>query len=226
MQEKVKRNVERKKQGGKDMSKVKMMALIGLMVVTSGVRKLWANSNAANNADSLTIRVTPNVDRGVNIDTAAVVLNLGTLPLYQSTQTVRPSTVTIDGTLNGQELDISGSISGGWSFDLSPSTWGNSGENNRLATYVLFSDNALATAPDGDAFAGANADFTGETLRVGGSSGAGTKFEKTSGGNTVDMDNKNPSDQAHMWIFLRLPNTTSTANPQDVTLTLTAKDAS
>src|SRR5438270_8712445 len=64
----------------------------------------------------IVIRISPNVDRGVTISSGDVNTNLGFVTLGSSTQTVNPATVTTTGTRINTDLDMSGSISGGWSF--------------------------------------------------------------------------------------------------------------
>ncbi len=222
-------------------SKLLTGLLAGLLVTVLFAGRAWADSDPSNDADSITVRITPNVDFGVDIDSAALqsggLIDLGIVNLFASTQTVTPATVTIRGNITssgggtGQELDVSGTIAsqgGGasWTFDLSPSTHGTSGELDALATYILFSDTALSTAPNGDEFSVSAAEFTGTTLRAGGAGGvSGTKFEKTDAGVT-DMDDMSPDEKRHLWLFFRLPDQTTSGDSQDVTITLTAVNAS
>ena len=95
-------------------TKLAVTALMGLLLTVMGTDRAWAIADPTNDADSMTILITPNIDRGVSIDTANVSLDMGTLDLFSSTQTVTPATVTILGTLDsdgsettGQELDLS-----------------------------------------------------------------------------------------------------------------------
>ncbi len=203
-----------------------LAALLGLMFATT--RNVWADAVPGNDSDALTITVTPNIDYGVDIATTPSVMNLGTVDLYASTFTVQPATVTFQGNMAGQELDLSASVGTAWKFDVSPSTWATSGEQDALAVYALFSATTLAAAPTGDDFANATAaagfNVDAQTLgavRVGGSGGPGNKYEKQ-GADAVDMDLKNPGNQARLWFLLRLPNQTTTGNAQDVKVTLTA----
>ena len=209
---------------------MKAAALVGLLMTVPG--RAWATADPANDASQITITITPNIDRGVEIDTSAVTLDLGAVDLFTTAQTVSPATVTILGTLVGQELDLTGVIDGGaisWTFDTSPTTIASTGgESDALAAYILFSDTSLSLAPSAADFADGTADasFLGTgTQRAGSTSGDGTKHEIQGAGN-VDMDAKAPTDTVHLWIFLRLPSVTTTANAQDVSFTLTAVDAS
>jgi type 1 fimbria pilin len=199
-------------------------ALIGLLMLTvTGTS--FAAAVPSNDQDSIQITITPNIDRGVQIDSQTVSVDLGTIGLQTTTQTVRPATVTILGTVASQELTVAGSILPTWSFDTTPSIDTTSMEVDALAFYLLFSDTTLSEAPPGAEFVSDSGAFTGQTLRAGGDAGPGTVFEKTNGG-AKDMDTLAPAEQAHLWFFLRLPGTTSSANAQTVTVTLTAVDAS
>ena len=211
-------------------TKKKLMAaalvLIGLSVMPA--RDASADSDPSNDSDSLTIVVTPRYDFGVDITTTPAAMNLGTVDLYASTFTVQPATVTFLGSKAGQELDLSAALSGGWKFDVSPSTWAAGGEQDALAVYALFSSTNLAAAPAGDDFANATAaagfNVDAQTLgpvRAGGLSGPGAKYEKQGAG-AVDLDMKNPGDKAHLWFLLRLPSQTSVTAAQNVSVTLTA----
>src|SRR3954468_23975569 len=75
----------------------------------------------AASTDSITVSVTPNAYYAVDIDTTNVSLNLGSVDLGASTQTVRPSTVTIQSTFANTDLKIQGAITTTvgtpWTFD-------------------------------------------------------------------------------------------------------------
>ncbi len=211
-------------------------ALLGLALMVTGVRTAKATANSDNNADSLTITILPNIDRGVSIDTTAAYMDLGTMDLKLTTRTVHPATVTILGTLasdgsqtSGQELDLSLTFTGGWSLDTAPTidTTGVGGEVDALAVYALFSDTGLSTVPTAAEFVSDNGAFTTMSARAGGGSGDGTQFEKTGlGVLPVDgMDHKNPQEKAHLWMLLRMPSATTSGGSKTVTLTATAVDA-
>lgn len=222
------------------MTKGKMMTavLLGLLMTWGAATKARA---ADPDAASLTIRITPNVDYGVQIDTATYdsggdgYISLGTVDLYASTWTVRPATVTILGNVGtagantGQELDLSAAIASAgtaWTFDATPSTDATNGAVDELAMYALFSETTLSAAPGGDDFANGTADasYASGSQRAGAANpNNGDKYEYQGG--TIDMDNLSPSDQSHLWLFFRLPSTTSDTQAQDVTVTLTAVSA-
>ena len=231
----------------KTNKKAMTWALAALALLLTGVGAWAADPNAENTDAVLTVRITPNADYGVTIDTANVfdtgsVLDLGALNLYSSTYTLKPATVTITGTvskntgsgLGGQELDVAASIltANGWVFDQSPTTDQTSGEVDALAMFLLMSPTTLSEAPSGASFtdAGAAAQVTAAaagsqtslTYRGGGLGGAGTKFEF--GG--TDLDQMSVGDKRHLWMYFRLPSETSTGNAQDIAVTLTATGTS
>jgi hypothetical protein len=220
-------------------------ALAALLVLATGVSAWAADPNAANTEDGLTIRITPNADYGVTIDTANVgvdggVIDLGAMDLYTSTWTVRPATVTITGTVSkrgaqgGQELDVTARIltANGWIFDSTPTTDALGGAVDELAMFLLMSGTDISVAPSGINFAqmgdaaevtdAGAAGTTSLTYRAGGAGGTGTKFEF--GG--TDLDQMSVNDKKHLWMYFRLPSETSTGNAQDIAVTLTATGTS
>ena len=203
------------------MSRKLTIAALSALLTLLWTQDAWAAAVPSNDQDSITITITPNVDRGVEIDSTTVSVDLGAVALGDTAQTVRPATVTILGTLTNQELQVTGTITPDWSFDTTPTVDTFSNELDALAFYLLFSDTSLSQAPTGADFSADHGAFTGASLRAGGDVGNGTTFEKTGAG-AKDMDARNPTDTSHLWFFLRLPQTTSTGNAQSVQITLTA----
>ena len=214
-------------------------AVLALTVLVLGATGAWAiDPDSTNNLAKIKVRITPNADYGVQIDTTNVqgtdsgIIDLGALSLAASTWTVRPATVTILGTVSarggngGQELDMVVDLAGtAWLIDPTPATDGIGATTDELSGFVLFSGTGLSVAPSGTDFgnATANAGITAdaESYHVGGNSGAGTRFENQTGGG-VDMDQLSATNARHMWMYFRLPPTTSTGAAQELTLTLTA----
>ena len=215
------------------MTKKLMTAALSALLMTC-----WAAGTAqaqADDSDSMTITITPNVDYGVEIDTTNTTLDLGTVDLYAATQMVDPATVTILGTVSsdgtettGQELDLALSFggTGPWSVDATPSTDATSGSIDELAVYALFSDTELSAPPDGDEFAAESADFTSASGHAGSATNNGTDFEYTQAANARDMDHLSVDEKAHLWMFFRLPPSTTNTGAKTVTLTATAVGAS
>lgn len=195
---------------------------------------LWSSAHAAA-SDSLTVTITPNAFYAVDIDTANVVLNLGTVALSASTQTVSPSTVTIQSSFATTDLKLQGSIASvgtPWTFDDDTS----STEANKLAAWASFTSVAHSTAPAqaGDYFSGTVAgdpasDVIDTSSRyVGDSADDSTSdlFEVNTGHGSKDMDalapDPNPLAKALIWLRFRLPNATATPDAQNITVLLTA----
>ena len=211
-----------------------MSGLLGLALTLTCLSFAQAQPNDPDSAQ-IKITITPNIDLGVSIDTSNVVMNLGSVDLYGTAQTVRPATVTIlgtqasDGSENtGQELSLTLSfVSGGtaWGLDTTPSTHAVSGTLDQLAVYALFSDTGLSVAPTGNDFATDAAGFTSATQRAGGATTNGVLFEKTGSG-AKNMDHQSAGDKAHLWMLFRLPNLTTSGTAQEITLTANAVSAS
>lgn len=206
--------------------------LLGLALMATGTKTAWADTDTTNDQASITFTIMPNIDRGVSIDTTAVDMDLGTVGLKVTTQTVRPATVTILGTLaysgsgetTGQELDLALTFSGGWNLDTSPSVDTTDAETNMIAVYALFSDTGLSLAPTAAQFDADSSGFTQVSERVGSGSDNGTRFE-TAGAGALDMDHMSAGDKAHLWMLFRLPSATTDTNEKKITLTATAVQA-
>ena len=189
---------------------------------------VFADSNPANDSAAFTISVTPNFDRGIEIDTGNVNLDMGTVDMNASTQTVSPATVTILGNITNTELDLSGMITGGWVFD--PNQTFTSTGTNQLNVWASFTDVSSVTVPSqGDEYfrvgtsSGAklisNTPFFGPAaIGIDGSNGLG-RFEN----NVTDMDALLPGTKRHLWIYLRTPPTTSATAQQSIRFTFSVR---
>ena len=216
------------------------LAVVGLMLGSAVKVHAYSDSISTNDATAIVVRVTPRADRGVQLSTGnAGFLQLGTVDLGASTQTVNPATVTITGNFAQTELDLSGLISGGWVFENTQTLSNSTGAANRLNAFVSFTSISSGTAPsqndeyfrvgttsgskltsDTHIFAGVRAGVT-----VGnGSLGTG-RFENNGTGNE-DMDDLSNTAQRHMWTYFKLPAATSSTGEQSIFLTLTIADSS
>ena len=179
--------------------------------------------------DQLVITITPNAFYSVQITTVDAALDLGTVALGVSTQTVIPATVTIQSTYATTDLRLQGAITSGgtpWTFDDNTT----STEANKLASWATFTSTSRSSAPvqGGDYFEGtqdvANSDVISTANNYVGTSvvtGA-DRYENESSFDLVDMDALVPTTQSHLWFRFRLPSATSTNNAQNITITLTA----
>lgn len=207
---------------------VGLLAVGGLLI---GEAK--ADAIVANDTATIQITITPNVDRGVTIDTQTVNMVLGLIDLNTSTQTVNPATVTVQGNLTNTELDLSAGISGGWTFEPTAT----STTTDKLKTWVVFTATTVFTTPaknsntfddTNDFLASNTASFPG--TRVGSSSGGSgninNSFEDNSGNAFADMDALSPTSKRHMWMYFTTPDVTTTASDQLIRFYLTVKAGS
>lgn len=201
----------------------------------SFILMLTAGAVRAASSDALTVTVRPNAYYAVEIDTGNVSLDLGTIALGASTQTVRPSTVSIQSTFASTDLVLRGIINSAvtpWSFDSNTANQ----EANTLAAWATFTSVARSSAPTqtGDYFSGtvpgaAGSDvLDGSNRYVGDSASNGTTnlFENNSGFDSKNMDGllpePYPAAKSHLWLYFRLPSATATADPQNITIYITA----
>lgn len=207
----------------------KRLKLIMAAALCFGLVKMADAATSAN----IIVTIQPDLYYDVTITTDDANLNLGQVGLGLTTQTVRPATVTINSTEIGTDLRLDGDIVntlGGQNWLFDPDT---SDQNlDRLAAWATFTDVARgsAPAPGGDYFQGtqpgvASSDVIDDQNRyVGSSAGQGTTnlFENNADFDPIDMDGKAKDDTAALWLYFRMPSTSTDGDPQDITITLTA----
>lgn len=208
------------------------ITIFGLGLLSCISRPVFAAST-----DTLTISITPNAFYAVDIDTTNIAnqMNLGVINLGASTQTVRPSTVTIQSTFATTDLKLQGGIGSSgtpWTFDDDTA----SSDTDKLAAWATFTSVARSSAPTqtGDYFSGTVAGASGSDVidaanRYVGDSGTQLTtnlFETNSGFDSKNMDAlppiPDPNGRAHLWLYFRLPSATTSINAQNITITLTA----
>jgi len=210
-----------------------MKSLLKRAAVLAVALGLLAQARAAV-SDSLTVTITPNAFYAVDIDTANVVLDLGTVDLAASTQTVQPSTVTIQSTYATTDLRLQGAISSAgtpWTFDADTS----SNESDALQAWGVFTTVARSSAPTQTSgyFSGTqpgvnDSDVISTTNRYVGTQGGVTNQFEAAGADFAfkDMDSLVPAPLAaaysHLWLMFRLPSSTTDTSAQDVSIVLTA----
>jgi len=208
-----------------------MMAISGILLGI--IQHASATDISSNNATAIMIRITPHTDQGVEISSGDVNTNLGTVNLGASTQTVNPATVTVVGNMTNTELNMSGSITGGWSYDNNQTRTSTAGAANLLNVWATFTSISTASAPSqGDEYfrvgvdtgaklLSSNNSFASTAVGLNGSSGLG-RFENNEGG-LGDMDSMNPGNQRHLWLFFRTPPTTSLSAEQSINFVLSTR---
>ena len=207
--------------------------LLGLTTILALAQASWA---AGALKDSLTVTITPGALYALDITTTGVNLDMGTVNLGASTQTVKPSTVSIESTYAATDLRLLGQISGSgtpWTFDDDTA----SNESDKLAAWAVFTDTGMALTPAQGAnyFTGTQPGVSNSCVfdasdRDVGDNGAVLNLFQATGGapGYKDMEDL-PSalvlpgaGKAHLWLYFRLPNATTDTNPKFVTVTLTA----
>ncbi|MDE2038968.1 MAG: hypothetical protein KGO96_11575 [Elusimicrobia bacterium] len=189
-------------------------------------------------SDSLTVTITPSVSYAVAIDTGTgSLLNLGSVALGASTQTVVITTVTINSSYATTGLTLQGSLAlaaGGaspWSFSSDTSKV----EQDKLAAWAVFTDTSVVSVPNPTTYTGLEATTAGlDSGVIDGTSQpvaatANPAFDAPAG--TAGYKNMHslpssavdgPASRSHLWLRFRLPGSTSNTGAEAVTITLTA----
>ncbi len=212
-----------------------LRSILKLAVPAMAVLLFSANVARAGSTDTLTVSFVPNAYYAVDIDTANVSLNLGAVNLGASTQTVQPSTVSVQSTFAFTDLKIQGSISSSgtpWTFDNNTV----SSDTDKLSAWATFTSVARSSVPTqtADYFSGTVPGANGsdvidnQSRYVGDSATQGTfnLFENNSGFDAKNMDSlapePDPNAKSHLWLYFRLPSATTSATPQNISVTITA----
>ena len=128
-----------------------LTAALALMTATAA----RADANPANDSGSFTVRITPNVDLGVTVDTAgAAWVGSSDLDVTQDLGTDKvlsaPVSVAMAGNFNNQELTLTGVALNTWQLDTDEAD-----AVDQLRLYALFAKPASVTTPIVGDFAGA-----------------------------------------------------------------------
>ncbi|MCM2303179.1 MAG: hypothetical protein NDJ72_00635 [Elusimicrobia bacterium] len=194
----------------------------------------WAH--AAGVTDSLTVTIIPDASYSLSVTTTNVGLDLGTVGLTLSTQTVRPSTITVTSSYAGTDLKLQGSMSSPgvpWTFSANTAV----PAADALASWAVFTDTSVTVAPAqaGGFFSGtvpgaSGSDVIDGTNRdVGVVAGvnprfvalaaeAGYKSMESIPSNAVDL----AASRSHLWLYFTLPPSTTDTTAKRITMTLTA----
>ena len=197
------------------------LLMLGLMMTSQDKVYAYSDAVSSNNVTALTVLITPNVDRGVEISSGNVHLDLGNVDLNASTYTVRPATVTIVGTASTSELTLAAAIGGGWNFDADPLD----ANSDQLATWALFSSIAITSPPVSNDFTIFNSTInsnstTQSAAQVG---DALSRYEGNWSGS--DMDSMAPQAKRHLWIKMRTPSDTTVYGAQTIVFDLAVEAA-
>lgn len=202
------------------MKRLLLSAALLALSLFSAPTAAFADPNPGNDSDSLTVRIRPAVDLGVDIDTANVTLAF-TMTMGATSYTLRPATVTILGNITPQELDVQGgNISGSpvWQLDVDEAA-----DIDELQLYALFASGRAAPPSEAE-FAGVKNLVTTALKRagLGGGAAADQNFENNSMSGGADMDSLPLGAKRQLWLRLDAPPYTSTTSEQSFTVTVTA----
>ena len=202
-----------------------LAAMAAGVLWTLGAGGAWA---ADPDSGNFTVRITPNVDFGLTVDTSGsrwnagtnldVTLNLGTDELLAV-----PVKVTITGNFNNQEMTLSAAALDTWVLDTDEVDVA-----DQMRLYGMFGRDAYASSPAPSQFNGttnlivagagqagqAQADEAGDTLH---------KYElATAAAEYADADTLAVASIRRLWLRSRTPSTTTSAGQQRFTVTVTA----
>ena len=205
-------------------------AMLAAAVAVLGATAAYADANPANDSGSFTVRITPNVDLGVTVDTSganwAGAANLDmTSDLATDTLLQNAIAVAMAGNFADQELTLTGAALNTWQLDTDEVD-----VQDQLRLYAMFSDSALATSPNVGTITGTqnliatSATRAGQTqANEGGDTGHVYELSTGAGaGVYADVDGMLSSATRKLWLRARTPSTTSTDGQAAFTVTVTA----
>ncbi|MBI4424964.1 MAG: hypothetical protein HY554_14625 [Elusimicrobia bacterium] len=197
----------------------------------SGAGGAWADPNQNDaDLDQLTIRLTPNVDYGVDIDTGTTRFDVGTdlniaLSLNATHYFISPATVTILGNFSNQEVKLKAAGLDNWTVDNDEVIG-----HNEVQLYALFAVNK-SSRPLESEFGGDSGrhqvkttdTFAGETSGTEDNAGADNYYEipvAMTGG--ADMDNLQVTNTRQLWLRLDTPAVSNYDTDERIQVTVTA----
>ena len=215
------------KTGMKTMKALMMTAALALMTATFA----YADANPANDSGSFTVRITPNVDLGVIVDTsganwAGASTNLDmTSDLATDTLLDGAVGIAMAGNFGNQELTLTGVALNTWVLDTDEID-----VQDQLALYAMF---GRFTGAVGSPLL---AQITGTANLIKTAATRAGQAQADEGGNTnhayelsnvgadeyEDVDNMLSTATRKLWLRARTPSTTSTDGQAQFTVTVTA----
>ena len=203
---------------------VMLTAALALMTATFA----RADANPANDSGSFTVRITPNVDLGVTVDTTGAAwtgsANLDvTSDLATDTRLTAPIGIAMAGNFGNQELTLSAVALNTWVLDTDEVD-----AQDQMRLYAMFGRFAYSASPAVADFNGTGNLITGSTVRAGQAQAdeAGDTnhaYELATGNSEyADVDGMNSTSTRKLWLRARTPSTTSTDGQAQFTVTVTA----
>jgi len=211
----------------KTMKTMMTAAALALMTATFA----YADANPANDSGSFTVRITPNVDLGVIVDTtganwvgASTTLEDLTSDLGTDTLLQAPVGIAMAGNFANQELTLSGAALNTWQLDTDEVD-----VEDQMRLYGMFGVSPVVSgSPIVGDFSGTGNLITGSVTRAG-------QAQADEGGNTnhayelltgnaeyADVDGMSATATRKLWLRARTPSSTSTGGQASFTVTVTA----
>ena len=201
---------------------------LAALVVALGVTAAKADPNSANNTGTFTVRITPNVDLGVTVDTTgsawAGSANLDVTTALNSESILGTGVLlTVAGDFNNQELLLNAAALDTWTLDTDETP-----EADKIRLYALVGANQTS-APASSLFNGTANLLTTSGLPAGQaqadeSGDSNHKFEFLTGQSPeyAQIDGMAVTTARRMWLRANTPSTTSTDAQARFTVTVTA----
>ena len=207
------------------------LALCAALLTMTG--KAWADANPANDSGSFIIRITPNVDLGVTVDTTGAGWtdggNLDLTADLNSTSILNTGVLlTVAGDFSNQELTLQGLANNSWTLDADEAP-----AENELRLYAMIGLNQN-TAPAAGSISAtvenlnlvttsaqrAGQDSTNEPLN----NDTSKRYEFANADTTQfqDVDGMAVGTTRRLWLRADTPPTTTSADQQTFTITVTA----
>ncbi len=200
----------------KNTAIAKLIISVFVLLLMNARAFAYTDAVSSNSVSALTVRITPNVDRGVEISSGDVNLDMGNLDLNASTYTVKPATITILGTISTTELTLSAAITGGWSFDSTPNT----AESDKIAVWPLFTGVNFSSVPLSTDFEIYNATIASDTSSQSATDVGDASGRYEGGWSGSDMDALAPGASRHLWVRMRSPSATTVTTEQTIMIEL------
>ena len=210
----------------KTMKTVMTAAALALMTATFA----YADANPANDSGSFTVRITPNVDLGVVVDTTGANWVGTSTTLEDLTSDLGTDTlldlsigIAMAGNFANQELTLTGVALNTWQLDTDEVD-----AADQMRLYAMFGNDSTPASPGVGDFAGAGNLITGSVTRAG-------QVQADEGGDTNhvyelptghaeygEVDGMPSTATRRLWLRARTPSTTSTSGQAGFTVTVTA----
>jgi len=203
-------------------------AMLTAMLTVLAAGTAFADTNPANDSGSFTVRITPNVDLGVTVDTTgAAWVGSANLDMTQDLGTdlllSAPVNIAMAGNFNNQELTLTGAALNTWVLDTDEVD-----VVDQLRLYAMFGRFAYSASPVSGDFSGVGNLITTTPTRAGQSQAneggdTGHTYELATGNaEYADVDGMSATATRKLWLRSRTPSTTSTDAQAAFTVTVTA----